>query len=69
MGRTPDIKQEGFDNLGAAQVERRRAKPGGSKPAARNRPLSTGNDDRTSDSERIGNTQLVVNDLPVLQVL
>jgi D-serine deaminase-like pyridoxal phosphate-dependent protein len=26
-------------------------------------------DDRTSDSERISNTQLIVNDLPVLQVL
>jgi hypothetical protein len=26
-------------------------------------------DDLTTDSERIGNTQLIVNDLPVLQVL
>ena len=33
--RTPDIRKVGFDNLGAAQVERRRAKPGGGPEGAR----------------------------------
>jgi hypothetical protein len=46
-------------------VLRRRATSG---PAADCVGFGSGIDDRTADSERIGNTQLIINDLPVLQV-